>query len=413
MFGTSFLYSFLYSLPYSNERNIWMKTQITTIIKRKSVILTTAIILFLSACGGADSDAPAAKNKELAPPVEFDYQQLIENTISENVHGIILQINTPEREFIGSAGVSDRDNQTPMQTTDVFSIQSAGKVITALLAAQLHDEALLNLDHTLDTWLPLELLDQIQYSEQITLRQLLNHSSGIVDYNDNEMFIPDLLASPEVQRGNSDLVNYALNKTPYALPGTGYHYSSTNYTLAGMILDQVLGYHNAIEIRARIIDPLSLNSTFSVGYENHMGELIAGYEYYHGQFVNVAPIMSNIFSSASPVASSVTELAYLYKTLITDTDFVSNDIRELMWGEASLIPVETNNDAGLGIHKINVNGTILFSHDGGGEGYLTKNIYIEETDTSIVYFLNCGLSDECITAFYAIENAILRELSIN
>mgnify|MGYP003670283638 FL=1 len=207
MFGTSFLYSFLYSLPYSNERNIWMKTQITTIIKRKSVILTTAIILFLSACGGADSDAPAAKNKELAPPVEFDYQQLIENTISENVHGIILQINTPEREFIGSAGVSDRDNQTPMQTTDVFSIQSAGKVITALLAAQLHDEALLNLDHTLDTWLPLELLDQIQYSEQITLRQLLNHSSGIVDYNDNEMFIPDLLASPEVQRGNSDLVN--------------------------------------------------------------------------------------------------------------------------------------------------------------------------------------------------------------
>lgn len=84
-----------------------------------------------------------------------------------------------------------------------------------------------------------------------------------------------------------------------------------------------------------------------------------------------------------------------------------------MWGGTSLIPVESNNDAGLGIHKININGTTLYSHDGSGEGYLTLNIYIEETDTSIVYFLNCGVTDECVAAFYAIGDAILTELNIN
>jgi D-alanyl-D-alanine carboxypeptidase len=378
----------------------------------KSTLSCATIALLLTACGGSSTPKEAIV-VEPTPIVALDYQQLIESKISEDVPGIILLVNTPERQFIGSAGVSDTDNQTPMQTTDVFSIQSAGKVITALLAAQLHDEALLNLDDSLDTWLPLELLDQIQYSEQITLRQLLNHSSGIADYNKNEMLVQDVLANPEVQRGNVDLVNYALNKTADALPGAGFHYSSTNYALAGMILDRVLGYHNAIEIRARIIEPLSLNSTFSLGYENHIGDIIPGYRWYQGQSVNTAPMISNIFSSASPVASTVTDLAFFYKSLITDTDFVSDDIRELMWGDDSLIPVETNNDAGLGIHKININGTTLYSHDGSGEGYLTQNIYIEETDTSIVYFLNCGLSDECVTAFYAIGDAILTELKVN
>jgi D-alanyl-D-alanine carboxypeptidase len=405
---TSFNHVIAYSLFLKTTKGINMQP----FNNLKSTLSGTAIALLLTACGSG-STSKEVMVVEPTPVVVLDYQKLIESKISDDVPGIILLVNTPERQFIGSAGVSDRDKLTPMQTTDVFSIQSAGKVITALLAAQLHDEALLNLDDTLDTWLPLQLLDQIQYSEQITLRQLLNHSSGIVDYNDNEMFVQDVLASPEVQRGNVDLVNYALNKTPYALPGAGFHYSSTNYALAGMILDEVFGYHNAVEIRARIIEPLSLSSMFSVGYENHMDELIPGYELYQGQYINTAPIISNVFSSASPVASTVTDLAFFYKSLITDTDFVSDDIRELMWGATSLVPVETNNYAGLGIHKNNVNGTTLYNHDGGGEGYLTQNIYIEETDTSIVYFLNCGLSDACIAAFYAIEDAVLTELSIN
>jgi len=405
---TSFNYAIAYSLFLKTTKGINMQ-QFNNL---KSTLSCTAIALLLTACGGS-SKPKGVMVVEPIPVVALDYQQLIESKISDDVPGIILLVNTPERQFIGSAGVSDRDKLTPMQTTDVFSIQSAGKVITALLAAQLHDEAILNLDDTLDTWLPLELLDQIQYSEQITLRQLLNHTSGIVDYNKDEMLLQDVLASPEVQRGNVDLVHYALNKTAEALPGAGFHYSSTNYALAGMILDSVLGYHNAIEIRARIIDPLSLSSTFSLGYENNMSEIIPGYRWYQGKNVNTAPIISNIFSSATPVASTVTDLAFFYKSLITDTDFVSDDIRELMWGSASLVPVNTNNDAGLGIHKENVNGTILYGHNGSGEGYITQNIYIEETDTSIVYFLNCGLRDECVTAFHAIGDAILTELKIN
>ena len=83
------------------------------------------------------------------------------------------------------------------------------------------------------------------------------------------------------------------------------------------------------------------------------------------------------------------------------------------WADLGLIINGSYNWTGLGIHKIEINGTTLYSHDGSGEGYLTQNIYIEETDTSIVYFLNCGLRDECVTAFFAIGDAILTELKIH
>lgn len=80
----------------------------------KSTLACTAIALLLTACGGSSS------SENIPTVVALEYQKLIESKISENVPGIILLVNTPERQFIGSAGISDRDNQTPMQTTDVF-----------------------------------------------------------------------------------------------------------------------------------------------------------------------------------------------------------------------------------------------------------------------------------------------------
>jgi D-alanyl-D-alanine carboxypeptidase len=95
----------------------------------KMTLFCIAIALLLKACGGSSTPEN--------PPtvIALDYQQLIESKISEDVPGIILLVNTPERQFIGSAGVSDKDSETPMQPTEVYHIQSAGKVITALLAA--------------------------------------------------------------------------------------------------------------------------------------------------------------------------------------------------------------------------------------------------------------------------------------
>ncbi|WP_042143685.1 MULTISPECIES: serine hydrolase [unclassified Pseudoalteromonas] len=379
----------------------------------KSALFGATVSVFLTACGGSDSTTEVQEQAKVVTPepVAFDYQSLIDNKISSAVPGIILLVNTPDREFIGSAGVSDIENQTPMQTSDTFHIASTGKVFIGLLAAQLHQDGLLNLDDTLDTWLPSDLLTKIQYSDKITLRQLLNHSSGIYNYGDTDKWKEDALANPEQEKGNAELVEYALNKPAEFEPGTGWHYSNTNYNLAGMILDTVLGSQNAYEMRDRILSPLSLEDTFSVGVENNMIELIPGYETINGQHFNTKDLNLKYTSAAAPIASSVSDVAHFTRSMFKDPNFINDDIRDLMWGTDSLVKDKNNENYGLGMSQLKHNGANVYFHSGGNPGYSSENFYFEAQDISIVLFLNCGGSDECLTSFKTIRDKVIEQVT--
>lgn len=379
----------------------------------KSALFGATISVLLTACGGSNSTTEVQEQAKVVTPepIVFDYQSLIDNKISSAVPGIILLVNTPDREFIGSAGVSDIENQTPMQTSDTFHIASTGKVFIGLLAAQLHQDGLLNLDDTLDTWLPSDLLTQIQYSDKITLRQLLNHSSGIYNYGDTDKWKEDALANPEQEKGNAELVEYALNKPAEFEPGTGWHYSNTNYNLAGMILDTVLGSQNAYEMRDRILSPLSLEDTFSVGVENNMIELIPGYESIQGQLFNTKDLNLKYTSAAAPIASSVSDVADFTRSMFKDPNFINDNVRDLMWGNDSLVKDTDNENYGLGMYQLKHNGGNVYFHSGGNPGYSSENFYFEDQDTNVVLFLNCGGSDECLTSFKTIRDKVIEQVT--
>ncbi|MCG7563324.1 serine hydrolase domain-containing protein [Pseudoalteromonas sp. McH1-42] len=391
--------------------------QFTTTIKHS--VLMASMCLGLGACGGSDKHTPASqsepvKKAEVVQPESntLDYQALIDQLVSDEVPGILLYVRTPEHEFTGAAGIADLQQHSPMDVNSSFHIASSGKIFTALLASMLHEDGMLDLDNTLDTWLPDTLLDQIQYSDQITLRQLLNHSSGIYNYSDKNTYVEDKLANPALPVTNESLTQYALNNPGYFKPGADVHYSNTNYTLAGMILDKVLGYHNAIEIRNRIITPLSLDATFAIGYEQDQGELTPGYDYIDGEFMNVGPLFSTIWSNATPVASSVADLALLTRSLFKNSDFASESLQGLLRGSDSLVREDDNTQYALGMMKHTYPNATVYEHSGGNHGYSTQNAYIESHDTSIVLFLNCGFSsEECVNAEYGLFELLLMELT--
>lgn len=116
----------------------------------------------------------------------MDYQLTIDGLISNDIPGIILLVEKTESRFLGSVGVSNLDSQLPMQVGDIMPTASTGKKMIALFAIQWADEGLLNLDDTLDIWVDESLVLHIVNSEQITMRQLLNHTSGVFNYADVE-----------------------------------------------------------------------------------------------------------------------------------------------------------------------------------------------------------------------------------
>jgi D-alanyl-D-alanine carboxypeptidase len=125
-----------------------------------------------------------------------------------------------------------------------------------------------------------------------------------------------------------------------------------------------------------------------------------------GEMLDVKALQENLARANAPVVSTVEDLAVFLKSLIDDDSFVSDAIKETMFGEQSLISVG-NYEYGLGIHRQTVNGQKLYFHNGQEHGYSSYNVYIPETETSISATFNCGGYDQCELAIDTLMDQVL------
>ena len=385
-------------------------------------LLCSTIIFSLAACGGGDKKNTKVPDpiKTVEPPA-FNYQATIDNAITEDVPGIILMVEKPGFKFLGSAGLADIETQTAMQPYYVMPNGSSGKKITALLTVMLDEEGLLNLDDTIDNWLSDEILAQIEHSETITLRQLLNHTSGIHDYLDeptSDYFFQALMADPDTVKTDSYVLPFGLNQPAYSLPGEEFHYSNTGYLLVGLILDEVLGEHHSAAMRERILSPFGMNSTIFNGVENEMSQdtLISGYfDDEDDGLINTKPFYENIGVADAPLRSNVEDMTLLLKLIVGQDALVSEYVKEQIfgehsfksWGEPYYGAAGTSASYGLGVFKETINNKVVYHHGGLEIGYSTTNIYIADSQTSITIFFNCGGAKQCDLETSTLASTIL------
>jgi D-alanyl-D-alanine carboxypeptidase len=148
--------------------------------------------------------------------------------------------------FSGTAGVVNIEQETPMQAADRFRINSIAKMFTATVVLQLVDEGLLTMKDTVTHRLSDPVVLKIPNVHQITLRQLLNHSSGIYDFADDResQFWVDAFLGPNADWAKvwtmDEMLAYAdgANHDPYFEPGTSVYYSNSDYLLLGLIVEE-------------------------------------------------------------------------------------------------------------------------------------------------------------------------------
>ena len=178
--------------------------------------------------------------------------------------------------WLGASGFVDMERIAPMTTSTRVRIASVSKIFTAVVVLQLVEAGKLNLDATLATYLPA----LVPQADQITLRQLLNHTSGLYDYLEDRAFFTPAYKLPDRIWQPSELVAHAA-KYPLAFaPGAAgsWDYSSTNYVILGMVVEAVTGRTLAVEMRQRILDPLGLTETYFVPDEAVLGTQARGYK---------------------------------------------------------------------------------------------------------------------------------------
>ena len=148
-----------------------------------------------------------------------------------------------------SAGTTRFGGSVPVRPDCVWQIGSNTKAFTSVLLLQLEAQGRLSIDDPLGRWLP-----QYRRWRNVSIRRLLNMTSGIPTYDDQPAWYADYAANPHRYFSPERLVNYVID----APATSGYSYSNTNYILAGMIIERVTGRSYRNQLYRRIINPLRL-----------------------------------------------------------------------------------------------------------------------------------------------------------
>jgi len=204
-------------------------------------------------------------------PLPNTVQEQLNEGIDHGFDGMIVYVDQAGKppEFY-AAGWHDRKNKIPASPQALFKIASISKLYVAVATAKLVKDGRLNLEKTLADYFP-ELVGRIKNSEQITLKLMLQHRSGIPNFVDH----PEYWIKPPKNR--QETLEYALDLPADFKPGTDYGYSNTNYMLISDLIDKTVGYSHKQYIKEEILIPLNLKNTFGSLHEVDINQVMSGY----------------------------------------------------------------------------------------------------------------------------------------
>ncbi|MHC3818976.1 serine hydrolase domain-containing protein [Streptomyces sp. DT9] len=272
-----------------------------------------------------------------------------------------------------TSGVADVQRQTPVRGDSRFRIGSMTKTFVATVVLQLVGEHRVALDAPVERYLPGVVRGPGGDGRVITVRQLLQHTSGLPDYL-AYLSPQDILKDPLAHHDARDLVNMALANPPaFLTPGDGWKYSNTNYLLAGMLIEKVTGHTYGEEIRRRVIRPLGLRATSVPGDSPAIfGPHPRGYARPgpDAPLMDVTAINPSVAGASGEMVSSAGDLNRFLGALVGGRLLRPAQLKQMMTPPPH--PGADGRDYGLGLERWTLPcGGVYWGHGGDIFGYET------------------------------------------
>lgn len=334
-------------------------------------------------------------------PLKTALQQKLEEWHKAgNFPGATFGVVLANGESFGLAvGYSDRETKTPMKPADRLLAGSVGKTFAAATALQLVKEGKIALDDKIEKYLGREpWFSRLPNAHDITIRQLMNHTSGLVRYEFKEQFTKDLTANPEKTWKPVELIAYLFGEKAPFEAGKGWDYSDTNYIVLGMIIEKVTGRKFYDEANRRLLKPLKLSGTIPqdgprlngvvqgyAGASNPFGGKDAMIE--NGKFV----INPQFEWTGGGYASTAQDLARWAKMIYEGKAFSADLLPQVLEGvPAPMLGRETKYGLCVIIRKTAAG--VSYGHSGFFPGYMTDMMYFPEQRVAVAVQVNTSVA---------------------
>ena len=345
-------------------------------------IVLALLVFSLASCGDVRSEAPSK------------YEQYLSEANARGAfNGAALVFDSGKVVYQGAFGIRGTDSIASLDVNSQFRLASVSKQFTAMAVMQLMEDGKLRYDQDIREFIP-----ELPY-EGITIRHLLQHVSGLPDYEPlmdqnwkTELRVDDPARYTD---GNADVIKMlAAKKSPvYFKPGEKWRYSNTGYNLLGSIVARASGTSFAAFLKTRIFDPAGMSNTsvydFVIGPDPQMPNRAYGYQLaWNG--TDLSPADSHYLNHGQGedgVYSTVGDMLKWDRVLYTEK-LVSKATLQEAFTPAVLNNGETT-DYGFGwFLQRSADGKRLVAHSGGWLAFNTHTLRAIEEDKFLVVLMN-------------------------
>jgi len=330
-------------------------------------------------------------------PMKGGLQTIIDKYIAKGLPGIQVAVKNDDGWYFTSGGYSKIETKTAFHPNTPTWLFSLTKTYTAALIMKQKEKGLLNLDEKINQYLPNHVSNGIMGSNQITIRMLLNHSSGLVNFTELPAFQVAQLNNPLKQLSINDILKLMKGHKLKSEPGVEYYYCNTNYLLLTLILEKVTGKTYQQLLEAEIIEPLHLQHTYfapsdkittSLGFPNYYIDRYAKDQLENATSWNNA--LGRACAGWGGIAATSSDVILFYEALmkgqVVSTASV-NEMKTWFQGRSSSDP---NYGLGLEYYQYAAGTTPQIGHEGDGIGNSTIILYVPDNNTYIFINVTAG-----------------------
>jgi D-alanyl-D-alanine carboxypeptidase len=379
--------------------------------------LATVLLLVTGTAVLWSRDRPATPASVQAPPATrapadpAALQRQLDGVVETGTPGVVALVRSGQQTWQGASGLGNLATKRPARAGDRFRIGSVTKSFVATVALQLVGEDKLGLDDHLERWLP----GLVPNGDDITVRQLLNHTSGLYDYTDD-------LPEPPRPFQPRQLVAIATGHRPLFAPGKRFSYSNSNYILAGLVIERVTGQRLATQLQQRIFGPLDLDDTeLPVTEQTIARPHINGYAPRDQDWqvtdgpaglLDVTEMDPSWAWAAGAMVSSTADLAHFYQALLGGRLLDPELLQAMQTTVDASDQLGHGAGYGLGLMLLRPGcATEVWGHGGALAGYRTTAFSTKNADRQLVATTNLNPEPNPGAAQAAVDNLLRRQVS--